>query len=73
MVEKFSNTLEEFSLYLAHYCKGEVGVCFDGYRLMRLSSKLSRLRSVHFAIHIPFVEHPNRQILVDFIEPFVSL
>ncbi|CAF0813267.1 unnamed protein product [Adineta steineri] len=70
LVEKFSNTLEEFSLYLTHYCKGEVDICFNGYHLTTLCNKLSRLRSLHFTIQIPFLEHPDSEILAHFIAAF---
>ncbi|CAM4786161.1 unnamed protein product [Rotaria magnacalcarata] len=70
LVDKFNNTLEEFSLFLTHYCNGELDICFDGHRLAALCSRLSHLRSLHFAIQLQFIESPSRQILYDFIEAF---
>ncbi|CAF3029462.1 unnamed protein product [Rotaria sp. Silwood2] len=70
LVDKFNNTLEEFSLFLIHYCSGELDICFDGHRLAALCSRLSHLRSLHFAIQLRFIEPPSRQILYDFIEAF---
>ncbi|CAF4084801.1 unnamed protein product, partial [Adineta steineri] len=70
LIDKFVNTLEKFSLYLSHYCNGDIDMCFNGYRLASLCNKLSRLQSIHFAIQIPFMEEPTRQILSDFIQAF---
>ncbi len=70
LVDKFNNTLEEFSLFLTHYCNGELDICFDGHRLTILCNRLSHLRILHFAIQLQFIERPSRQILYDFIEPF---
>lgn len=70
LIDKFSNTLEKFSLYLTHYCNGDTDMCFNGYRLAILCNKLSRLQSIHFAIQIPLMEKPIRQILTDFIRAF---
>ncbi len=70
LVDKFNNTLEEFSLFLTHYCNGELDICFDGHRLAALCSRLSHLRSLHFVIQLRFIEPPSRQILYDFIEAF---
>ncbi|CAF3351321.1 unnamed protein product [Rotaria socialis] len=70
LVDKFNNTLQEFSLFLTHYCNGELDICFDGHRLAALCSRLSHLRSLHFAIQLQFIESPSRQILYDFIEAF---
>jgi hypothetical protein len=70
LVDKFSNTLEEFSLFLTHYCNGELDICFNGDRLVSLCSRLSCLRSLHFAIRLRFLERPSTQILFDFIHAF---
>lgn len=70
LIDKFNNTLEEFSLFLTHYCNGERDICFDGHRLAVLCNKLSHLRSLHFAIHLRFIQPPGRQILDEFIEAF---
>ncbi|CAF3335804.1 unnamed protein product [Rotaria socialis] len=70
LLDEFNNTLQEFSLFLTHYCNGELDICFDGHRLAALCSRLSHLRSLHFAIQLQFIESPSRQILYDFIEAF---
>ncbi|CAM4815440.1 unnamed protein product [Rotaria magnacalcarata] len=70
LVDRFANTLEEFSLFLTHHCNGELDVCFDGYRLATLCSGLSHLRSLHFGIQLQFIEPPSSQIMSDFIQAF---
>ncbi|CAM4825968.1 unnamed protein product [Rotaria magnacalcarata] len=50
LVDKFANTLEEFSLFLTHHCNVELDMCFGGYRLATVCSGLSHLRSLHFSI-----------------------
>ncbi|CAF2225399.1 unnamed protein product [Rotaria magnacalcarata] len=70
LVDKFTNSLEEFSLFLTHYCNGEHDICFDGYRLATLCSRLSHLRSLHFGIQLQFIEPPSSQTLSDFIQAF---
>ncbi|CAF1368399.1 unnamed protein product [Adineta ricciae] len=70
LVDKFSETLEKFSLFLIHYCRGDIDMCFNGCRLATLCKKLSRLQSIHFAIHIPLMERATHQILCGFIQAF---
>ncbi|CAF2140704.1 unnamed protein product [Rotaria magnacalcarata] len=70
LVDRFANTLEEFSLFLTHHCNGELDICFDGYRLATLCSGLSHLRSLHFGIQLQFIEPPSSQIMSDFIQAF---
>jgi hypothetical protein len=70
LVDKFTNTLEEFSLFLIHYCNGELDICFNGHRLASLCSKLSHLQSLHFAIQVKFMERPSAQTLLDFTQAF---
>ncbi|CAF4027436.1 unnamed protein product [Rotaria magnacalcarata] len=54
LVDKFANTLEEFSLFLTHHCNVELDMCFGGYRLATVCSGLSHLRSLHFTFRTPF-------------------
>lgn len=70
LIEKFHSTLENFSLFLTHYCNGEVDICFNGHRLATLCNRLSHLRSLHFAIQVQFLERATRQILFDFLQAF---
>ncbi|CAM4819350.1 unnamed protein product [Rotaria magnacalcarata] len=70
LMGKFTNTVEEFSLCLTHYCTDEVDVCFNGHRLATLCSRLPRLRSLHFAIHLQFIERRRTQTLTDFAQTF---
>ncbi len=70
MVKKFHSTLEEFSLFLTHYCNHEVDACFNGRRLATLCNRLSHLRSLHFAIETQFLYRPIRQALFDFLQAF---
>ncbi|CAF1184488.1 unnamed protein product [Rotaria magnacalcarata] len=51
LVDKFANTLEEFSLFLTHHCNVELDMCFGGYRLATVCSGLSHLRSLHFKLN----------------------
>lgn len=44
--------------------------CFDGHHLTNLCQKLSRLRSLSFALQLQFFERPSNKILNDFIEVF---
>jgi hypothetical protein len=70
LVEKFNSTLEEFSLFLTHYCNHEVNTCFNGHRLATLCNRLSHLRSLHFSIETQFLYGPIRQTLFDFLQAF---
>jgi hypothetical protein len=70
LVEKFADTLEKFSLYLAHFRNGGIDRCFNGHRLATLCKKLSHLRSLHFTILGQLIEPPSKQILSDFIQAF---
>ena len=70
LVDRFNNTLEDFSLLLTHYYNGERDICFDGHRLAAVCSRLSQLRLLHFGIQLRFIEQPSRQILYEFIEAF---
>jgi hypothetical protein len=70
LVEKFNCTLEKFSLFLTHYCNGEIDVCFDGHRLTTLCNMLSHLRSLHFVLQVEFFEQPTKEILYNFLQPF---
>jgi hypothetical protein len=71
-VDKFANTLEKFSLCLIHLCNGEIDQCFNGHRLANLCSRLTHLRSIHFAILGQLLIHdlPINHILSDFIQAF---
>ena len=69
-MDRFANTLEDFSLCLIHFCNGEIEHCFNGHRLATLCNKLSRLRSLHFAILGQLIKLSSRQILSDFIKTF---
>jgi hypothetical protein len=70
LMNKFTNTVEEFSLCLTHYCNGEVDICFNGHRLALLCSRLSHLRSLNFAIQVQFIERRSTQTLTDFVQTF---
>jgi hypothetical protein len=70
LVDKFHSTIEEFSLFLTHYCNGELDICFNGHRLAILCNRLYHLRSLRFAIQVQFLERPTSQTLFDFLEDF---
>ncbi|CAF1653756.1 unnamed protein product [Adineta ricciae] len=70
LVEKFHNTLEEFSLFFVHFCDGELDICFNSHRLATLCDRLAHLRVLRFAIHLRFLERPSQQILYDFVKGF---
>ena len=70
LIEKFHSALENLSLFLTHYCNGEVDICFNGHRLANLCNRLSHLCSLHFAIQVQFIEPPTSQTLFDFLQDF---
>ncbi|CAF1234076.1 unnamed protein product [Adineta ricciae] len=70
LVEKFHNTLEEFSLFFVHFCDGQLDICFDSHRLATLCNRLTHLKVLHFAIHLRFLARPSQQILYHFIKGF---
>lgn len=70
LIDKFINTVEEFSLCLTHYCNDEVDEFFNGHHLATLCSRLSHLRSLNFAIKLQFIERRNIRSLTDFAQTF---
>ncbi|CAF1114414.1 unnamed protein product [Adineta ricciae] len=70
LVDKYKNTLEEFSLFFVHFCDGEFDICFDGHRLATLCARLIHLQVLHFSIQLQFLVPPSRQILDGFIKAF---
>ena len=72
LVDKFANTLETFSLFLIHYCNGKVDQCFNSHRLAALCSRLSHLRTLHFAILGQSIERPRSHTLSDITHAFCT-
>ncbi|CAF2079965.1 unnamed protein product [Rotaria magnacalcarata] len=70
LAEKFSETLEHFSLSIYHYCRGEPYLNYNGTRLSILCQKLLHLRSLHFAIQVQLCEKSNNQTLTEFTRTF---
>ncbi|CAF3886759.1 unnamed protein product, partial [Rotaria magnacalcarata] len=70
LAEKFSETLEHFSLSIYHYCRGEPYLNYNDTRLSILCQKLLHLRSLHFAIQVQLCEKSNNQTLTEFTRTF---